>query len=256
MTNDKLIELPGHGRLIVVTDLHGNFDDYNHYLNLWDESDEDFHIIFTGDMIHGLDVKKDQSVEILDDAIAKSKEFSNFHTLLGNHEWAQITSTEIYKNNQPLLLGFKNVISYKKGFIEPHLTRYIRFFKSMPYFAKTKNGLFISHSGPSTKVKSVDGFNTIFASDYSSPILYDFLWNRYNNVTDYIQSDVDRFLEIMDLKAMIVGHCPVESYKVFSKQIIMSSSFNTKVKTYLDMDLSMEITCIEDVQKQLKFIIG
>ena len=52
---DRLIELPNHGRLIVVTDLHGNFDDYAHYLNLWDETDPDFHIVFCGDLIHGLD---------------------------------------------------------------------------------------------------------------------------------------------------------------------------------------------------------
>ena len=255
MISDKLIELPDYGRLIVVTDLHGNFKDYNHYLSLWDESDEDFHIVFTGDLIHGIDRSSDQSVEILDDAIANSKEFSNFHTLLGNHEWAHITNTEIYKNNQPLLLGFMNTVSYKKGFVEPHLTRYIKFFKTMPYFAKTANGLFISHSGPSAKVKSVNGFYNMFTSDYSNPILYDFLWNRYTKMTDYVKSDVDRFLAVMDLKAMIVGHCPVESYKVFSNQIIMSSSFNTKVKTYLDMDLSMEIADIKDVQKQLKFII-
>ena len=37
--NDKLIELPDYGRLIVVTDLHGDLDDYNHYLSLWDESE-------------------------------------------------------------------------------------------------------------------------------------------------------------------------------------------------------------------------
>jgi hypothetical protein len=35
----------------------------------------------------------------------------------------------------------------------------------------------------------------------------------------------------------------------------MSSSFATKVKTYLDIDLAMEIDDIKDVQKQLKFII-
>ena len=51
MMNDKMIELPDHGRLIVVTDLHGNFDDYNYYLNLWDESDPDFHIVFCGEMM-------------------------------------------------------------------------------------------------------------------------------------------------------------------------------------------------------------
>lgn len=253
--NDRLIELPDHGRLIVVTDLHGNLDDYNRYLNLWDESDPDFHIVFTGDLIHGIDEKTDKSVEILDDAMAKSKKYSNFHTLLGNHEWAHITNTEIYKNNQPLLLGFKNTISYRKGFIEPHLTRYVQFFKTMPYFVKTKNGLFISHSGPSDKIRTIEVFNRMFDWDYSSPVLYDFLWNRYNSVTDYTKSDVTRFLEIVGSKVMVVGHCPVESYKVFGSQIIMSSSFATKVKTYLDIDLSMEIEDVKDVQKQLKFII-
>lgn len=249
------MDLPNHGRLIVVTDLHGNLKDYNHYLNLWDETDKDFHIIFTGDLIHGIDEKTDGSVEILDDVMAKSEEFSNFHTLLGNHEWAHIMNMEIYKNNQPLLLGFKNVISYKKGLIEPYLTNYVKFFKTMPYFVKTENGLFISHSGPSDKVKSIENFNKIFESDYSGPILDDFLWNRYNAVTDYTKGDVDRFLDVVGSKVMIVGHCPVESYKVFGKQIIMSSSFATKVKTYLDIDLAMEITDIKDVQKQLKFII-
>lgn len=255
MINDKLINLPNYGRLIVVTDLHGNLDDYNHYLSLWDESDPDFHIVFAGDLIHSIDSATDGSIEILDDAIAKSKEFSNFHTLLGNHEWAHITNQRIYKKGRSLLWDFKNLVSYKKGFIEPHLTNYIKFFKTMPYFVKTENGLFISHSGPSVKVKSLKGFEKIFDGDYSNPILYDFLWNRYTKVSDYTKEDVDRFLEIIDSKVMVVGHCPVESYKVFSNQIIMSSSFSTKVKTYLDIDLSCEITDIKDVQKQLKFII-
>ena len=125
----------------------------------------------------------------------------------------------------------------------------------MPYFARTANGLFISHSGPSDKVKSIEGFEYVLEDNYSSPILYDFLWNRYNKVTDYTREDVARFLDIVGSKVMIVGHCPVESYKVFGKQIIMSSSFETKVKTYLDIDLSMDIEDVTDVQKQLKFVI-
>lgn len=255
MTYDKLVELPDHGRLIVVTDLHGNLDDYNRYLNLWDEGDEDFHIVFTGDLIHGIDEQTDGSVEIVDDAMAKAKEFSNFHTLLGNHEWAQMTNTPIYKNFRPQLLDFENLVAYKKGHIEPHLTDYIRFFKTMPYFLKTANGLFISHSGPSAKVHSIEAFNKIFESDYSSPILYDFLWNRYDSFYDYTEEDVDRFLGIVGSKAMLVGHCPIESYDMFGNQIIMSSSFNTEVKTYLDIDLSAEINDIRDIQRNLKFII-
>lgn len=32
--NEKLVELPDYGHLIVVTDLHGNLEDYNYYLSL------------------------------------------------------------------------------------------------------------------------------------------------------------------------------------------------------------------------------
>lgn len=255
MTNPKMIELPNHGRLIVVTDLHGNLDDYNYYVNLWDESDPDFHIVFTGDLIHGLDMDSDGSVEILDDAISKSSQFANFHTLLGNHEWAHITHKTIYKNHEDLLMNFKNLVSFKKGYIEPALTNYIRFFKTMPYFARTAKGIFISHSGPSAKIRSIEAFNRMFEDGYSSPMLYDFLWNRFTKVTQYTREDVDRFLDIVGCKCMVVGHCPVESYEVFSNQIIMSSSFDTKVKTYLDIDLSADVDSIKDVQKQLKFRI-
>lgn len=255
MIKDKLIELPDHGRLIVVTDLHGNLDDYEAYLNLWDESDPDFHIVFTGDLIHAVNLDEDGSVEIVEDAMVKSKEHSNFHTLLGNHEWAHITHNTIYKSGEDLLMNFKNLVSFRKGFIEPSLTRYIQFFKTMPYFARTANGLFISHSGPSAKIRNIEGFEKIFEGDYSSPILYDFLWNRFTKVTNYTKEDVSRFLDIVGSKYMIVGHCPVESYEIFGNQMIMSSSFNTKVKTYLDIDLSCEINSMKDVQKQLKFRI-
>lgn len=253
--NDKLIELPDYGRLIVVTDLHGNLEDYQAYLDLWDENDPDFHIVFAGDLIHGMDMDTDGSVEIVEDAIAKCRRYSNFHTLLGNHEWAHITNTQIYKSGEDLLMNFKNLIAFRNGFIEPSLTRYIKFFKTMPYFVKTANGLFISHSGPSNKVKNIEGFDMMFEWGYSSPILYDFLWNRFTKVTNYNKDDVERFLDIVGSKYMIVGHCPVESYEIFGRQMIVSSSFNTKVKTYLDVDLSCEFDSMKDVQKCLKFRI-
>ena len=253
MFNDKLIELPDYGRLIVVSDIHGNLEDYNRYVNLWDENDPDFHIVFLGDLIHAVG-DDDKSIEILDDAIEKS-ECPNFHTLLGNHEWAHIVNSEIYKNGEDLIRKFENLVSYRKGFIEPSLTNYIKFFKTMPYFVKTANGLFLSHSGPSYKVKSIEAFNKIFESDYSSPILYDFLWNRYNNFTHYTKSDVDNFLEIIDAKHMVIGHNVVESYKLYGNQMILASSFYTKVKTYLDIDLSKELNSMKDLQKQLKFLI-
>ncbi len=252
MFNDKLIELPDYGRLIVVSDIHGNFEDYQRYVNLWDESDKDFHIVFLGDLIHSSE-KEDGSIEILDDAIEKSK-CPNFHVLLGNHEWVHIVNKKIYKGNEELTRQFEILVSHKKGFIEPSLTNYIKFFKSMPYFVKTANGLFLSHSGPSDKVRLIEVFDKMIGDGYLSPILKDFLWNRYNSSTDYTKNDIVNFLEVIGSKYMVIGHNPLESYKVYGRQMILSSSFGTKVKTYLDIDLSKEINSMKDVQRQLKFI--
>lgn len=254
MYENKLIELPDYGRLIAVSDIHGNLDDYETYIGLWDESDPDFHILFLGDLIHATN-EIDGSIEILEDAIEKSKKYSNFHVLLGNHEWAHIVNQSIYKNGEDSLMGFLNLISYKYGLVEPSLTNYIKFFKSMPYFLKTANGLFFSHSGPSDKVRTIEAFDKVLEGDFSSPILYDFLWNRYYHVNDYTRQDVDNFLNVVGSKYMVVGHTVVESYKLFGNQMILSSSFQTKVKTYLDIDLSKEINSMEDLQKQLEFIL-
>ena len=106
--NDKLIELEKRGRLLVVSDLHGDFDDYQAYINLWDSEDPDFHIVFLGDMIHS-PYYNDRSIEILDDVIEKDKKCSNFHALLGNHEWAHITHADIYKSGENARVEFEHL---------------------------------------------------------------------------------------------------------------------------------------------------
>ena len=55
---NKVIELPKRGRLIVVTDIHGNKDDFDKYIDIWDRDDPNCHILFTGDLIHEMDFKK------------------------------------------------------------------------------------------------------------------------------------------------------------------------------------------------------
>ncbi len=253
--NDKFIELPDYGRLIVVSDLHGNLKDYESYLKLWDENDSNFHILFTGDLIHSMDYD-DGSIEILDDVIEKSKKYPNFHCLLGNHEEAHIINKDIFKNNENIKEDFENLVSFKKGYMEPSLTNYIKFFKTMPFFARTANGLFISHAGPSRRIDSLKDFESIFDDEYSSPLLNDFLWSRFNERRGlgilssdiYGVEDVDIFLDIIGSKFMVVGHTPInDGHKIFGRQMILSSSFYTDDKKYLDIDLSKKIDSIDDL---------
>jgi serine/threonine-protein phosphatase PP1 catalytic subunit len=254
MGNERLIELPDYGRLLVITDLHGNFKDYKRYLRLWDSDDPDFHIVFTGDLIHAMD-DEDGSVEIVEDAMFKSEEYSNYHCLLGNHEWCHITNENIYKAEVDLKADFENLVSYKKGYIEPSLTNYIRFFKSMPYFLKTANGLFISHAGPSEKVLSINDFNNVCEDNQFSAGLYGFLWNRYGGYRGYTTGDVSHFLEMVESKYMVVGHTVVDSgYKIIGNQMVLSSSFFTSVKSYLDIDLSKDLNSMDDLINNVKIL--
>lgn len=238
MFNEKFIQLPSKGRLLVVTDLHGNLEDYEKYMDLWDCDDPDFHMVFVGDFIHAVS-EDDGSIEIIEDVIDKFKKYPNFHPLLGNHEWSHIVESPVFKGFNNQTLDFENLIVEKKGSLEPYLSDYVEFFKSMPFFVQTENGLFISHTGPSRLINSTGAFNKIFDNDYNNKRLYGFLWNRYDN--DYSVEDVDRFLKVVGSNCMVVGHTVVDSYFIYGNQIILSSSFGTMDKAYLDVDLSVPI---------------
>lgn len=257
MNNNRIIELPDYGRLMVVSDLHGNLKDYKRYLRLWNKEDPNCHIVFIGDLIHAMD-GQDGSVEIIEDALFKSQEYSNYHCLLGNHEWAHIINKDIYKNGRNLKEEFEILVSHKKGYMEPSLTNYIRFFKSMPYFLKTSNGLFISHTGPSKNITSQADFYLMCRDDHNSSSLYGFLWNRYAMGFDkYTTDDIDKFLNIINCKFMIVGHTVVDSgYKIIGNQMVLSSSFFTSFKSYLDIDLSKEYKSMDDLIEDIKLLNG
>lgn len=248
--NNKEIILPKKGRLMVVTDIHGNYDNYQKYLKLWNKKDKNSHIVFVGDLIHKTS-GYDQSIEIMDDIIEKTEKYDNFHVLLGNHEWAHITNNDIYKNGKNQKWAFEKLIEAKKGSLQPTLDNYIEFFKSMPYFIKTENGLFISHSGPSRDIKSIKDYNNIFDEDYENHLLDEFLWNRPG---DYTVSDVENFLDIIDSNCMIIGHTNVDWFKKIGPQIIITSSEMTDNKTYFDINLEQQINNMDELMDYMMFL--
>ena len=249
--NEKFIQLPSKGHLLVVTDLHGNLDDYKKYIQLWECDNPDSHIVFVGDFIHSTD-DDDGSIEIIEDVMDKYKKYPNFHPLLGNHEWSHIVNTPVFKGYSNQSINFENLIFEKKGSVEPYLSKYVDFFRMMPYFLRTENGLFISHTGPSKLINTMDDFKKIFSDDFHNPALRDFLWNRYDE--DYSEEDVDNFLEVIDSKFMVVGHTVVFGYLTHGNQIILSSSFASVKKAYLDIDLSIPINNMDELKKNIKYL--
>lgn len=264
MRLDRLIELPNTGRLIIITDIHGNWDDWYFYTRkVWNKEDKDCHILFTGDFIHNLDYGNDMSLDILDE-IDKFYNLPNFHVILGNHELMQIQGIDVYKDGVNQTKDFVRHIEDRSEWNEEVFMTEIMYqetMKAYPWFARTQNGIFIMHAGPdSLSILDLEKDNeTLLTMDTTKwneraiDILESFVWARPWD--DYTPSIVDSFLETVSCHTMIVGHTPVQyGYGVFGSQIILSSSYGADEnrKSYIDIPLDADVKNIDDVLKYIK----
>ncbi|NYT18056.1 MAG: serine/threonine protein phosphatase [Methanobacteriales archaeon] len=245
-----LLTLPGPGRALVVTDLHGNLEDFRKVMTLWGKCfNRKCHLILTGDFIHAMGRANDHSIEIIEEVQYYHDKYDNFHPLLGNHEWATITKILIYKGGVNQNLNFEQLLmeTFPDAW-EEKLEEYINFFQTLPVAVRTENGVFISHSGPA-KVESIDDIINLTRDGYlDNQPLYDLLWRR-----DPKKRDVNQFLEKVGCQAMVVGHTPVDGYKLKGNLLILSSSYGKGRKVYLELDLGKEIKGGRDLEPLIKY---
>ena len=250
---EKLIELPHKGKALIITDLHGNLEDYNRYMEIWKEfKDKNHHLILTGDFIHSCYVN-DGSLEIIESIKTHYENEENFHILLGNHEWAQILDESIYKYGLNQTQDFKGFVYKKYGDkTAEKMEYYKKFFKTLAIAVRTENKVLISHAGPSPHLKSEDDIKNISNNDYSNNlVLYDMVWNRNMECS---RNYLDPFLKYLNCNASIVGHTPVEGVELMGNQLIVSSSFGTERKAYVELDLEEEIKNGHDILKMVKYL--
>ncbi|MCE5214546.1 MAG: metallophosphoesterase [Methanobacterium sp.] len=152
----KLIELPRKGKAIIVTDIHGNQKDYYRYMELWEEfQSKDNHFILTGDFIHNTKTP-DGSLEIIESVKKHYEDEENFHALLGNHEWAQLTGTSIFKAGYNQNYDFLNLVELKYGYLsDDKLHSYFDLFRKLAIAVRTENQVLISHAGPAKTLKAL-----------------------------------------------------------------------------------------------------
>ena len=206
-----IIRFPKKARILVVSDIHGNYDDFLDYVNMWKKGGRDTHIIFLGDLIHGLDPKTDGSLDILmkvGDLILND----TFHVLMGNHEWYQINDIPIYKNGVNQTEEFKMICKNYGDFALEMCEDIMRNFKKI---AVSPNGLVMAHAGPSKEMNNIlrdmKGLtlSPIYAQSEINEAFGDMVFARPNDIFGYTEKDVDQFLENVGGNIMIVGHTPV-----------------------------------------------
>jgi serine/threonine-protein phosphatase PP1 catalytic subunit len=53
---------------------------------------------------------------------------------------------------------------------------------------------------------------------------------------------------------MIVGHTPVDGYKLYGNQLIISSSYTKGRKAYVELDLKKDISNGGDLKKMVRYL--
>ncbi len=146
---DRFIDLT-EGRAFVVTDLHGEWEPYQHYtdrfLELFQQGEADY-LIFLGDLIHRYDPnEEDYSIPILLDIMRLQAELGPNHVvmLIGNHELPHIYGVPLSKGDLVFTPRFEHALgSYRESVIG--------FLKSLPFLIRTAGGVMLAHAGASTK---------------------------------------------------------------------------------------------------------
>lgn len=176
----KVIDLE-RGKLLVVSDLHGNEEDYRRVWELYaqlKEAGKANTLVFLGDLIHSRK-EEDASMFMIQDLIRRkaNQPGGEVYALLGNHEMVHIYHIELWKG------GFCYTQSFEDAIL-PHRAEIVKFFCNMPFAIRTKGGVLLNHTGPSGligqgkyKAYEVEGFEDL--RDWSHRAFLDYASLEY-----------------------------------------------------------------------------
>jgi hypothetical protein len=150
------------GMVMVVTDLHGDWEAYQRYrdrfVDLQARGLADW-LIFTGDLIHSdLPGPADQSLPIVLDVITLQEHYGPAVIYLcGNHELPHLYSVSLAKGNRVYTPDFEKALS-QSG----RRAQVIELFDSLPFFIRTRAGVALAHAGAPPPMTNPQDAGAIF----------------------------------------------------------------------------------------------
>ncbi len=262
----RVLRLPDHGRLLVCTDLQGCLRDYLRMVELFEEalirSDGDAHLLFTGDLIHGPHIPRQDWPEFLGEyycdesgeLIARFQALSRthpgrVHALLGNHEHGHVGGPHTAKFAFDEVLLLEDQLGPKGA---KHLRQVLRTFALA---AVAPCGAVFTHGAPAAEIDSIADVENVGleVEDVESPVdildtpvVGPILWARS------APPDVARrFVTAMGGSISIYGHdvIPEGFERIGDEQIVVSTSFGVfdSNKVYLELDLGGHYATVYDL---------
>jgi hypothetical protein len=244
----NVVKLPSSGTLVISGDLHGhtrNFERIVSYSNL--DENPDRHVILQ-EIIHG--GEKDArggclSFETLLEAVRyKVKYPDQVHIIMGNHDTAFMTESEVMKDGREMNYQMRSAMKRFYGELTEKVDLAMRrFLFSEPLAVRCENGLWISHSLPDNR--SVDAFDAkVLERELRMDDIvrgnsaYSLLWGRGQN-----QATVDKMAELLGAGIVVTGHQPQDTgwKQTHRNMLIISSEHNHGVLLCVDLGRSYTI---------------
>lgn len=134
------------GVVMVVTDLHGDWQAYqryrDHFIELHGRGLADG-LIFTGDLIHAEEGSYDHSVEIVLDVLALRATYgAALIYLCGNHELPHLYSISLAKGDRIYTPAFEQALNQSGRRDEV-----IALFDALPFYLRSRAGVSLTHAG-------------------------------------------------------------------------------------------------------------
>ncbi len=207
----NIVRLPGEGSVVIGGDIHGhrrNFERLVAYADLAGHPDR--HIVLQ-EIIHGGpedDTGGCLSYQLLFDVIRyKLSEPDRVHLVMGNHDTAYISGSDVMKNGKEMNRAMSSALDREF----PHASREVKlairqFLFSQPLAVRCANRVWISHSLPADRF--VELFDTavfdreLRPEDCEKPgPAYLLTWGRRHS-----QAALDRLAQRLDADLFVLGH--------------------------------------------------
>jgi hypothetical protein len=209
----NLISLPSKGSLVITGDIHGQCRNFEKIITYTDLSNNpQRHLIFQ-EIIHGGPEDEEGgciSYKILFEAIRYKIQFPDrVHFIMGNHDTAFITDSEVMKDgkemNRSLCAAIRREFKEDSTSIELAMCEFLH---SQPLAVKCQNRIWISHSLPNTY--NVDKFDpSIMEKELTIEDLvkdgsaYLLTWGR-----KFSKESLKKMSTLFNVDIFILGHQP------------------------------------------------
>jgi hypothetical protein len=261
----RVLRLPGHGRLIVCTDLQGCLRDYQRIVDIFEQAraEGDAQLLFTGDLVHGPHIEpdewpdflgeyyRDQSGEVIDAFVDLAERYpGEVHALLGNHEHGHIGGPHTAKFAMDEVALLEHTLGPARA------ARLRRILQGFPLVAVAPCGAVFTHGAPAAEIDSAADVEAANLDDFDFdrpidildvPVVGPILWAR-----SALPATARQFLRAMGGTISIYGHdvIPEGFERIGDEQMVVSTSFGVfdSNKVYLSLDLAARYRTVHDLR--------